>query len=96
MPGAARLADVSTGDPCGAPPRINIEASGNTFIDGRGAHRKGDAWMPHPCPGSPPHGASTSSGSPNTFTDGKAQARIGDAISCGSSISTGSGNTIVD
>lgn len=94
MPGVARLGDMSTGDPCGAPPRPNAAASPNVFVNNIPAHRLGDAWSPHACPGSPPHGATTVSGSSTVFVNNIPVARIGDAISCGSTIATGSADVI--
>ncbi|MEM4618919.1 MAG: hypothetical protein QW607_01765 [Desulfurococcaceae archaeon] len=41
-----RLGDMSCGHAC-FPPRPNIEASPNVFVNGRGAHRLGDAWDIH-------------------------------------------------
>jgi len=92
MPSAVRLGDLSTSDPCGAPPRPNISASSNVFFNNLGAHRQGDEWALHACPGSSPHPATTSSGSSSVFINNMPAARIGDAISCGSTIATGSDN----
>ena len=92
MAAVSRLGDLSTGDPCGAPPRPSSGASGNVFANGIAVHREGDPWVPHPCPGSPPHGAVTVSGSGTVFVNGHAISRIGDPISCGSSIAEGSPN----
>jgi uncharacterized Zn-binding protein involved in type VI secretion len=90
MPAVTRLGDKSTSDPCGAPARPNNKASENVFADGLGVHRKTDSWEEHSCPGSPPHGATTTSGSPTVFVNSLPIARIGDTISCGSTIAEGS------
>lgn len=90
MPSVTRLGDQSTGDPCGAPPRPNSAASADVFTNGKGTHRQSDAWVPHACPSSSPHGANTVSGSNTVFINGKQCARIGDPISCGSTIAEGS------
>ena len=97
MPPAVRKGcDICTGHGS-YPPRPSIAGSGNVLINNCGAHRKGDAWLPHPSPSpSPPHPGSASAGSPNVFTNSKAQCRIGDPVSCGSSMATGSGNVIVN
>ena len=95
MPGAVRLHDTCTGHGC-FPSRENISASTNVFINGRGAHRVGDAWASHCCPGSGCHGGTQATGSPNVFVNGKALARIGDSIDCGSSNATGSSDVIVN
>lgn len=88
----ARLGDLSTLDPCKAPPRPNVVGSGNVFVNGIPVHRLGDAWAPHPCPGLPPHTAVTATGSGTVFVNGFPIARIGDKIICGSTIAVGSGN----
>ena len=87
-----RLGDNCTGHGCW-PPRANSSASGDVFVNGKGAHRVGDAWLPHTCPSIPEtHGSSQASGSATVFVNGKALARIGDSIACGSSNATGSGD----
>ncbi len=95
MPGAVRLNDTCTGHGC-FPSRPNAVASGNVFVNSRGSHRVSDAWKFHGCGVCVPHDATQASGSPNVFVNGKAHARIGDAIDCGSSNSTGSGNVIIN
>ncbi|QIG71350.1 PAAR repeat-containing protein [Rhizobium phage RHph_TM39] len=95
MPGAARLADICTGHGCW-PPRANSSASSDVFINGRGAHRQGDTWLPHTCPDIPEtHASVLASGSSTVYTNGKQQGRIGDPVACGSTVATGSGNVIV-
>lgn len=97
MPGAVRLGDSSTGHPHCYPSRPNTEASGNVFINGRGAHRLGDAWEIHgSCSDHSPHGGSASGGSPNVFVNGKPLCRIGNPISCGDTMMTGSDNVIIN
>jgi len=92
MPAVTRLGDNSTGDPCGAPPRPSSGASGDVFVNSIAVHRQGDSWAPHACPSSPPHGATLSSGSSTVYVNGKQIGRIGDPISCGSSVAVGSGD----
>lgn len=48
MPPVTRLADVCTGHGC-FPSRANCQASGDVFVNGRGAHRVGDAYPSHCC-----------------------------------------------
>ena len=97
MPGAVRLHDVSTGHPHCFPSRPNIEASSDVFINSRGAHRLGDAWAVHgACSDHSPHDGVASGGSPNVFVNGKSLCRIGDPISCGDSMMTGSSDVIVN
>lgn len=90
MPAVARISDSGTGHGC-HPPRQNCEGSGNVFVNGLGAHRVGDAWLPHTC-GSDTHDAVLASGSSTVFVNGKALGRIGDSVSCGSAVASGSGN----
>lgn len=89
MPQSARLHDFDSGHGC-HPPRPNASASGNVFVNSRGFHRITDSWESHCC--STCHGANTSSGSNSVFVNGLAAARIGDSVSCGSFIMTGSTN----
>jgi uncharacterized Zn-binding protein involved in type VI secretion len=95
MPAAVRLNDECTGHGC-FPSRPNIVASTNVFHNSRGAHRVTDAWDSHGCGVCVPHDSIQDSGSPNVFVNSKAQARVGDAIACGSTNATGSGNVFVN
>lgn len=92
MAGVSRLGDLSTTDPCGAPPRTSSSASPDVFTNGIKTHRQTDSWEPHSCPSSAPHDAVTVSGSSAVFVNGKQISRIGDPISCGSTIAQGSSN----
>lgn len=94
MPQTVRLGDRCTGHSC-YPPRPNIQASEDTFINKRGAHRLGDAWAVHCC-GIACHGGNLAKGSPNVFVNGKPLGRIGDAVSCGSVAMTGSLNVFAN
>lgn len=94
MTAAVRLGDICTGHGC-FPPRPNIEASSDVFIDGIGAHRVGDAWASHCC-GIPCHGGTQATGSPTVFVNGQALARIGDSVDCGSSNATGSPSVFIN
>lgn len=91
MPAVVRLNDICSGH-ADFPPRANIQASNNVFVNSRGAHRLGDAWAVHCNPIPVCHDAVTSSGSASVFVNGKALARIGDAVSCGSTCAQGSEN----
>ena len=96
MPGAVRHYDTCTGHGCW-PSRANVQASGDVYINNRGAHRVTDAWATHCCPAIPEcHASNQASGSPNVFVNNLAQARIGDSVACGSSNATGSANVIVN
>jgi uncharacterized Zn-binding protein involved in type VI secretion len=87
-----RLGDTCTGHGCW-PPRANVGASGNVFVNGIGAHRVGDPWAAHTCPSIPQtHASVQASGSGTVRVNGAPVARTGDSIACGSSNATGSGN----
>lgn len=89
---AARKGDMDSGHGCYSP-RKNNTGSDNVFINGRGAHRQGDAWMKHCCNGC--HTGVTSGGSSSVFINGRPAARITDAVSCGGVIITGSSNVSI-
>lgn len=97
MPPAVRQGcDICTGHGS-FPPRATSGGSGDVIINGCGAHRVGDSYVSHGSPSpAPPHGGSAAAGSPNVFTNSRAQCRIGDPVSCGSAMATGSGNVIVN
>jgi len=79
------------------PSRPTSGGSGNVLINSCGAHRLGDAYIPHGSPSpSAPHGGVAAAGSPDVLTNSLPQCRIGDPVSCGSAMATGSGNVIVD
>jgi uncharacterized Zn-binding protein involved in type VI secretion len=91
MPGVTRLGDTCTGH--GAfPPRANVSASGNVFVNGKGAHRVGDGWATHCDPSPVCHSSTLAGGSGSVFVNGKALGRIGDSVGCGSAVASGSGN----
>lgn len=87
---AARLNDMCTGHGC-FPPRKNISASNNVFINGRGAVRVGDQWEVHCCDDSC-HSSQQAVGSRSVFVNAQPLARVGDMIMCGSRVATGSGD----
>ena len=95
MPAAVRLGDTCTGHG-DWPPRANVSASSDVFINGKGAHRVGDAWAVH-CNSVPVcHGGSQATGSSTVFVNGKPLARVGDSVSCGSANAAGSPNVFAN
>ncbi|WP_292959419.1 type VI secretion system PAAR protein [Neptuniibacter sp. UBA6509] len=94
MPKAARIGDIGSGHGC-FPPTPVIAGSGNVMTNGIPAARVGDAVAPHGCGNCPPHGRSISAGSGSVFINGKPAARVGDSITCGGSVSAGSGDVII-
>lgn len=89
MSSVTRLNDLGGGhDAC--PSRALATASNNVFINGRGAGRVGDSYVPHSCIEHPPHVGVIAVGSSTVFVNKKRLGRIGDAISCGGSVIEGS------
>jgi len=95
MPAAIKITSPSTSDPCGAPPRVPTASSGDVYAEGELVVRQGDAYSPHACPGSSPHGATASAGSGTVKINGKPVHRNGDAISCGSQGANGASTVII-
>ena len=94
MAALSRKVDVCTGH-ANFPPRNSIEGSPNVFVNGSPVNRVGDAWAIH-CNSSPScHDAVSSSGSGTVFINNAAACRIGDDISCGSSVAQGSPDVFV-
>lgn len=94
MAGVLRLGDMSTGH-SGFPPRPNISASSDVFVNGIPAHREGDAWAVH-CNSTPTCHAGVLTPLPRqVFVNGLILGSIGDPISCGDIAATGSMDVIV-
>ncbi len=94
MPPVSRApVDVCTGHGC-FPPRNTASGSPNVITNGYQTMRIGDPYQPHGCPPSPPHGGVAAGGSGTVLVNNRGVHRIGDAVSCGSSSATGSGNVI--
>jgi uncharacterized Zn-binding protein involved in type VI secretion len=90
MPAVVRLADLCSGHHC-YPPRPNVAASTDVFVNRLGAHRQTDAWARHCC-GVACHASVTAGGSGSVFVNGLPLARIGDPVACGSICAQGSHN----
>ena len=88
MPAVTRITDICTGHGPW-PPRPATGASGDVFVAGLGAHRKGDPWAVHCAPGPVCHGGALAAGSSSVFVNGLPLGRIGDPIDCGSRVATG-------
>lgn len=90
MPSAARASDSGSGHGCF--PGTSITAgSGDVSVDFLPAARVGDPLAAHGCKDCPPHGRGIASGSSTVTINGRAAARVGDGITCGGSVSSGSG-----
>lgn len=94
MPAAARLADVCTGH-ADFPPRPNDQGSPNVYVNGRPLHRNGDHWLQHCNPVPVCHDSALGGGSATVYANGKRAGRIGDAVACGSTVATGSGDVFI-
>lgn len=94
MAASTRLGDKDTGhDAC--PGTALVSASGDVFINGRGAGRVGDTYAAHGCDTHPSHSGKIAAGSTTVFINGRKAARIGDGVSCGGSVAQGSSNVFV-
>lgn len=95
LPAVTRLSDPCSGHEC-FPPRSSSSGSPNVFVNGLAAHRQGDGWSAHTCthPDQPhgTHAGNLSSGSSTVFCNSKQLGRVGDPVSCGSSVAGGSSN----
>ena len=76
-------------------PRPTTQGSSNVLIGGLPAHTIGMSWTVHIC-GKKFHPSFTSRGSPNVLVNGKPLARVGDSLSCGDMIASGSPNVLVN
>ena len=94
MPAVTRLGDSCTGHG-NYPPRASAGGSGNVFAEGAAVHRQGDGWASH-CNDVPIcHGGSLAAGSGTVFANGQRLGRIGDPVSCGSSVAAGAATVYV-
>lgn len=86
---AFRLGDAASGhDSC--PPTNAVESSGDVFVNGLGAVRRGDSCGSHGCKLHKTHDRTVSGGSGTVFINGSPAARVGDAINCGGAAAAGS------
>lgn len=95
MPAAARKGDSGRVHCSGF---AIASASGDVFINGRGAARKGDSSTPHLKPGGKRcvvHTSSISGGSGSVFINGKPAARKGDAFGGCTAVQSGSGDVFI-
>jgi len=91
--GAARIGDITTGHDC-HPPQVAIKGSRNVKINGRGALRLGDKFMPHCC-GYTCHPGFLAEGSGTVSINGIPAGRIQDSIMCGGSVATASSDVLI-
>lgn len=87
--GICRLGDLSV--PHCYPAREVVTASSNVFTNALGSVTVGDYWIPHTC-GDSTHDGHQIGSSNSVYVNGKGVARIGDFISCGTNVMTGSNN----
>jgi uncharacterized Zn-binding protein involved in type VI secretion len=89
MPAVVRLGDTSTGHGL-FPSRPNDQGDGFFTVEGKPVHCLGHHWVTH-CDPATCHDGSASSGSSFFFVKGKPICRVGDSISCGDKMGSGSG-----
>lgn len=89
MPNVAYSSSICDGA-CGFPPAPAQTWSDNVYANSNNVVRQSDLFVDHG------HGSPRSvvSGSSTVFVNSKQIARIGDPLSCGANIATGSGNVI--
>lgn len=89
--GIATVGSICTGHD-NFPPRLAITGSDSVFINGKAVHCVYDLWETHCNHGKNRscHDAFLLSGSETIFVGGKAVGRVGDLLSCGSFIASGS------
>jgi uncharacterized Zn-binding protein involved in type VI secretion len=103
MPAAARDSGTDSvavphgsGDNCASPSTSATDVgSGDVFVNGKGAVRKGDAMASHPNVGCSPHAPGLSAGSGTVKVNNKDFGRLGDSYGCGGTISSGSADVFV-
>ena len=91
LPAVTKLGDMCTGHGSW-PPRPSTSASPNVYANGIPVHREGDSWAVHCNPTPSCHAGTLTSGSSTVYANGRQLGRIGDPVSCGSSVATGSPN----
>lgn len=89
---AGRIDDISTGHGC-YPPRPCITGSDNVLINNRKAMRVTDKFASHCCVTC--HPGQLSSGSSTVFINSLPAGRIGDRVSCGDFVMTGSNDVLI-
>lgn len=97
MPKAHRRDDIGSGHACHFPPTPATGGSGDVYVNGKALMRVTDAYMPHACPTcpAPVHPRALAAGSGSVWVNGLKAGRVGDAIDCGGSAETGSGDVFI-
>lgn len=97
MPSASTIGDAILPHGCWSGGTIT-GGSGDVLVNGKPVARVGDPGSPHSwiCPKPPPpHPVSISGGSGSVLVNGMPVARVGDPTSCGTTISSGSGDVLI-
>lgn len=94
MTATVRLGDICTGHG-DWPSRPSITASPNVYTDSIPVVRLLDAWAVHCDSQGSCHGGVSATGSSTVYANGKARCRIGDSVSCGSTMMTGSSTVFI-
>ena len=77
-----------TGHGC-FPSRASSQGEPRFTVKGIPVHLQGHSWVPHGCADCPPHGGALAAGAPRFTVLGLQLGRIGDPVSCGSSVAQG-------
>ncbi len=91
MPPVLRLGDQAVHGCWGV--HVAVSASGDTFCNGIGIVRLGDAFNVHCCDDDCHSGSAAGGGS--VYVNGRPAQKIGDPVSCGSTMCSGSGDVFV-
>lgn len=91
---AARKGEMNLPEP-GHPPTTMVDSCGTVKINGVLATFQGAKASPHQVGTAPPHQGAVVIGSTTVKIEGKGAARMGDMLSCGSQIGSGSGTVII-
>ena len=91
MPGVVRLGDMAVHGCYG--PHYPTIGSPNVMIDGKPVIIKGTPYTPHTC-GDDTH-AGTAEGVCTVFCNGQPVQKVGDKVSCGSTMVQGSGSVSI-
>jgi uncharacterized Zn-binding protein involved in type VI secretion len=91
---ATRMGDICSGHGC-FPPRPSCSGSPSVFCNSLPVKRMGDIFLPHACPGSPPHMGIQALGCPSVMANSLPWSGVPHPVSCGSVNLTGSPSVFV-
>jgi uncharacterized Zn-binding protein involved in type VI secretion len=95
MPASVRQGDSSQSHDTWTS-RPNDQGSPNVFVNDKPVHRVGDHWITHCNSKNQCHDGVAAPNGRNVYANGKARTAIGDPISCGDTMKTGSSNVFIN